>query len=161
MKVLVISDIHGDINKMEDILEEHSDSDVKIFLGDFQVSKIGQKELTAKFDFVVRGNNDYPGISQDTLLVDLDGVIAYITHGDRFFSLTEYVNKDKISKAGVKHGADIVMHGHDHKASISEHNGITVFNPGSPSFPRFGSKAAYGIIIIEDGKIIDIKNIEV
>ncbi len=82
-----------------------------------------------------------------------------MTHGDRYFSFTEYVNKGKLAKDAKKNGATLAFHGHDHKASISEHDGVTVFNPGSPSFPRFGAKAAYGLMEIKDGQIINIENV--
>ncbi len=161
MKILLISDVHGDIPKMERIIEDNKDVDIKIFLGDFQVNKYAQQELTNIFDYVVMGNNDYPNISEKNILVDLDGIKTFMTHGDRYFSFTEYVNKGKLAKDAKLHGATLALHGHDHKASISEHDGVTVFNPGSPSYPRFGSKAAYGIIEIENGSIISIENIYV
>ncbi len=159
MKLLVISDVHGDFKKMEEIIESNNDSDVKIFLGDFQTSKVAQAELVKKFDFVVTGNNDHPRISEKSLVAEINGVKIFMTHGDRYFTLSEYVSKGKLAKDAKKYGATLALHGHDHKASISEHDGVTVFNPGSPSYPRFGSKAAYGIIEIEDGKITKIENI--
>ncbi len=161
MKVLLISDVHGDIKKMGDILGEHQDADIKIFLGDFQVGKAKQEELTHLFDYVVRGNNDHRGIAEDNILVNLDGVVTFMTHGDRFFSFKEYVNKGRLAIEAAKNGATLALHGHDHKAFVSEHDGVTVFNPGSPSFPRFGSKSAYGIIMINNGVIESIKHIYV
>ncbi len=159
MKILLLSDVHGRFNVMDKILEENKDVDVKMYLGDFQTSKHKQQELANKFDFVVTGNNDYPGISEKNLIVDLDGVKIFMTHGDRYFTMKEYVTKDWIAQDAKKHGATIAIHGHDHKASISEHDGVTVFNPGSPTFPRFGAKAAYGIMEIENGKVTRMENI--
>lgn len=159
MKILLISDVHGDFSIMEKIIDENKDCDKKIFLGDFQTSKEHQKELSEKFDYVVTGNNDHPGISENTIIFELEGVKIYATHGDRFFTFKEYVSKSKLAKEAKQFGASIALHGHDHKAFISEHNGVTVFNPGSPSYPRFGSKPAYGIIEIKLGEIIKIENI--
>ncbi len=159
MKLLLISDVHGDFGIMEKILDQNQDADVRIFLGDFQTSKYAQQELAGKFNHVVTGNNDHPGISEMHLLVEIEGLKIYMTHGDRYFSFKEYVSKSKLAKDAKKHGATLALHGHDHKASISEHDGVTVFNPGSPSYPRFGSKAAYGIIEINDGEITRIENI--
>ncbi len=144
---------------MENIMDSNKDSDVTIFLGDFQVSKLAQQELASRFDYCIQGNNDYPGISDRNLLFELDGVKIFATHGERYFSITEYVKKSKVAADAKGHGASLALHGHDHKASISEHDGVIVFNPGSPSYPRFGSQPAYGIIIIENGEIKSIENI--
>ncbi len=159
MKLLLISDVHGDFQTMEKIIEANQDADFKFFMGDFQTNKYAEQELANKFDFVVMGNNDHPGISDKELLVELDGIKIYMTHGDRFFTFKEYVSKDKLAKVAEQHGATLALHGHDHKASISQHGSVTVFNPGSPSYPRFGSKASYGIIEIDNGEITRIENI--
>ncbi len=161
MKILVISDVHGDISTLEKILDTHSNADVRIFLGDFQVSKLAQEELGQKFDYVVTGNTDHPGITPWSILTELDGVKILMAHGHKYYSLTEYVAKGKLAKEAKENGAILALHGHDHVGSISEHDGVTVFNPGSPSFPRQGSKESYGIIEIENGKITRIENIYV
>lgn len=158
-KVLLISDIHGDIKIMEKILELHQDADVKIFLGDFQVSKQAQASLSSLFDYVVRGNNDHPGISEDSLLVDIDGVKTFMDHGTYYMSLIHYVDRKKLAAKAKSLGATLALHGHNHKAEVSVIDGVTVFNPGSPSFPRFGSKAAYGLIFIDEGELISAENI--
>ncbi len=158
-RIVLISDVHGDFDIMERILESNQDADIKIFLGDFQTNKLAEQELANKFDFVVRGNNDHYGISDANLLTEVEGIRIFMTHGDAYFTFKEYVSKNKLAKAAEKHGATLALHGHDHKASISTHGSVTVFNPGSPSYPRFGSKAAYGIIEIDDGEITKIENI--
>ncbi len=159
MKLLLISDVHGDFDIMQKILDENQDADFKFFMGDFQTNKYAEQELANKFDFVVTGNNDHPGISKRELLTEIEGIRIYMTHGDMFFTFKEYVSKDKLAKVAESHGATLAFHGHDHKASISTHGNVTVFNPGSPSYPRFGSKAAYGIIEIENGVVTRIENI--
>ncbi len=159
MKILAIADIHGDTKIMEKILEDNQDADLRIFLGDFEVSQFAQQELANKFDYVVTGNNDYPGISEKTLVVDFDGVKAFLTHGEKYFTLREYVTKGWLAEDALLNGAKLAIHGHDHKGQVSKHRGVTVFNPGSPSYPRFESKASYGIIEVENGKIKRIENI--
>ncbi len=158
-KVLLISDIHGDVKTMENILELHQDADVKIFLGDFQVSRVAQENLASLFDYVVQGNNDYPGISEKSILVDIDGVKTFMDHGTYYMTLIHYVDRKKLAVKAKSLGATLALHGHNHKAEISDIDGVTVFNPGSPSYPRFGSKAAYGVILIENGEITSIENI--
>lgn len=159
MKILLISDVHGDFAKMERIMEENSDCDKSIFLGDFQTDIYVEQELASRFDYVIRGNNDNYGISENNLLIELDGVKIFMTHGDKYFSMFSYVDKDKLAVDAKLNGATLALHGHDHKSSISEHNGVTVFNPGSPSYPRFGAGKTYGIIEIENGVITRIENI--
>ncbi len=158
MRLLVISDVHGDFSKMESIIESNKDCDLKLYLGDFQTSLEHEKELAAKFDYVVRGNtdNDY---SPMEVLFEVDGVKIFMVHGHRYYDGVNYVSKLMIAEEAKTKGATLAIHGHDHKASISTEDGVLVFNPGSPSFPRFGSVESYGIIEIESGKIINIENI--
>ncbi len=159
MKILVLADVHGAFEKMEEIMDQNKDCDFTIFAGDFETNKVHEMELEQRFDFVVRGNNDHHGLSPQDLEFEIDGVKFYVAHGDRFFSPTDYVDKEWLAETAHNRGAHIAIHGHDHKAAHDVIEGVHVFNPGSPSQPRFGSVKSYGIIEIENGEIIRIENI--
>lgn len=59
MKVLVISDTHGNHRNLDKILEQNQDIDMLVHLGDVEG---GEDYLNAVFDcekHIVRGNNDF------------------------------------------------------------------------------------------------------
>ncbi len=159
MKILVISDVHGDFSKMQSIIDENLDCEIKLYVGDFQTTLEREKELASKFDYVVRGNtdNDYSPLK---VLFEIESVKIFMAHGHKYYDGINYVSKLMLAEEAKSKGAILAIHGHDHKASISTEDGVLVFNPGSPSFPRFGSVESYGIIEIKDGNIIDIRNIK-
>lgn len=161
MKILIISDIHRDLKTLQKILDKESNSDLKIFLGDFQLSRNEQKRYSNFFDYVVQGNNDYSGISEKEILVEIEGIKILLVHGDYYNDIYRYVDKSKLVNYAKKLGAKYVFHGHDHIANKTIIDGITIFNPGSPSFPRGNSKASYGIMIIENKNVTLLKNFQI
>ena len=152
MKILIISDVHGNVETLKSILKQHVNIHKKIFLGDFQVhNKVLQEELASLFDFIVQGNCDYSDVSPITQYMEIDGVKIMITHGHYFESLGKKVNFDKLSKEGEKNNIDIILHGHDHIEHDEVINGIRIANPGSTTFPRLSSRGSYAILHIEKG----------
>ena len=90
MRIGVFSDSHGDSHALDELLEKMGHVDVVCFLGDVArdadhlrercAAMPGQPEL-----YAVRGNNDYYSTCQLPweLLIELDGVRIYMTHGHR------------------------------------------------------------------------------
>ncbi|BDU67462.1 MAG: phosphoesterase [Candidatus Tyloplasma litorale] len=159
MKILILSDIHGDLKTMNKIIQQNLDVDLKIFLGDFQVSIKQQKKLTNLFDYVVMGNSDYPNISPLKKILEIDGIRILLHHGHYYTSFKAYVDKKMAVKDAIKNNASIVIHGHNHIGEKSLIDNIIIFNPGSPSFPRGGTKPSYGFMEIENGELKKLENI--
>lgn len=153
-KILVISDVHGDINILESILNSNNDVDYKIYLGDFQMSKENQKKYSSMFDYVVTGNCDYPGISKNIIYEKIEGKKFMITHGHHFGSLIKKIDFDQIFQEAKNQNVDIILHGHDHIAANEVKNNINRFNPGSTTLPRKSMNRTYGIISINKGELI-------
>ena len=75
IKLLVISDTHGDTSLAEKVLEKHQDADIVIHLGDYLRDAERLHELYPEIRFeVVCGNCDYVGgdIPMEKLL-ELEG----------------------------------------------------------------------------------------
>lgn len=161
MKVLIVSDIHKNTNLLNNILKNNQDVDLKIFLGDFQVSRKEQEKLTNLFDYVVAGNCDYPGFSPNKQLIEIDGLKIFITHGHYYGSFLKKIDFDLLYKEAKQYSADIILHGHDHIGVIENRNGILRFNPGSPTLPRGNTKATYGLMEIEKSLVKNIMHIKV
>ena len=177
MKLLIISDIHGSSYYAEKIkeIEAKENPDQIILLGDLyyhgprnplpkeynpmEVAKI-LNSLKDKME-VVRGNCDAEVdemISefkfQDHLLIEINGIKAYFTHGHKY-------NIDKLPNEEM----NIMIYGHFHTGFITEKDGIIFANPGSITLPKNNTKNSYLILDEEkivlkdlDGDIIETKN---
>lgn len=158
-KILVVSDVHGNKDVLEDILKVNKDVDYKIYLGDFQMYEQDQKSCSKLFDYVVTGNCDYPHISSNTEIITIEGVNILITHGHHFGSLTAKIDFDQLFETAKAKECKVILHGHDHIAVNVEKDGIKRFNPGSTTFPRGNASPTYGIITIDDN-VWSFKHIE-
>ncbi|MBS4535348.1 metallophosphoesterase [Clostridium sp. D2Q-14] len=152
MKIGIISDTHGNIDKSIEVLNSIEDIDLFIHLGDYtQDAEKIQKE-TNIYMINVKGNCD---INEDNVseeeIIEIKGKKILITHGH------DYRVKwglNKLYYRGRELKVDIIIFGHIHQPVNIIEDGILIFNPGSISSPRSGSKKSYGIISIDD----DIKS---
>ena len=146
MKVVVISDTHGNNKEIIDAIMSMEKPDMLIHLGDYtkdakEISNILGIPIT-----IVRGNCDFGFEYNNSELIELNGKKLFLTHGhiyDVKFTL------DKLYHKALEMGADIALFGHTHMPMNIEYGDILIFNPGSPSMPHGGSRAkTFGIIEI-------------
>ena len=147
MRLLVLSDSHGDIPSLQMAIENEHSADVIIFLGDglndFEYCKC---RVYNKICIAVKGNCDsyyldYP----KSKTVSFCGKTVFCTHGDlEKVKFGPEVLREKASSSGF----DIVLFGHTHKAMTTYENGIYYLNPGSVK------ENSYGIIDIEENGIM-------
>lgn len=143
MKILVISDTHGKLNKVRDIYKKLKNIDLIIHAGDF---KSDGEALGKEFGVpvvAVKGNCDGSYSKSDFEIVDTEYGKIMVTHGHAHnvnYQLTNlmYTAMEKDCKA--------VIFGHTHRALIDECSGIHFVNPGSLTQPRDGSDGSYAII---------------
>lgn len=145
MKVAVISDSHGDIDKLDRVLNSLDDVNTIIHLGDNFEDIININKKYSKNIFYVSGNNDYgEGYNlHKEKTIEIEGLKIFLAHGDRYG-----VNRNlhRLFYRGKELGCSIVCFGHTHKKCYVEEENITLINPGSISYPRDGSSS---IAIIE------------
>lgn len=60
----------------------------------------------------------------------------------------------------IPSGVDVVVHGHSHRWSCSEEDGVWYINPGSAGPRRFGLPITLGLLIIE-GPDLHVERIEI
>ena len=134
MRIIVISDTHGNFKTLWDIVDKHqNDAQTIVFLGDGLRELEDVITLYPKLDFkYVAGNCDYASTAKRTDAFWAEGKKILFTHGD--------------STARENH-ADIALFGHTHCGVTEYHDGLYLMNPGSPSCPR-NAKSSYGIIDI-------------
>ena len=151
MRIVIMSDSHGAVGTLLDIIERHRDNtDLFIFLGD--VDNDFDEVLMAYPDIKykrVAGNNDRYSSHTTSDLITLNGKKIFFTHGHIFH--VKHGNEEIIEYCR-KIGADNCLYGHTHKQFTNYDNGLYIMNPGT------AFTGAYGVIDLVDNGIALIAN---
>ena len=171
MKLLIASDIHGDFESAEIVINKFKEEgcDKILFLGDIlyhgprndlPATYAPKKVISLLNEYkdkimTVRGNCDtevdqmvleFP-ILADYALLSLDGLTVFATHGHHHNTETP---------PPMSHG-DILLHGHTHVLKCVEFgNGNTYMNPGSIALPKEGNPRTY---MVYENKSFTVKDI--
>jgi uncharacterized protein len=153
MKITVLSDTHLPKGKRmlpDNLLKDLQESDVIIHAGDFQSAET-YKELADYGELVgVCGNVDDQEIRDivpNRRICLIHGVKIGIVHGDGKGKTTEKRAREAFDKEEV----DIIIYGHSHIPYLRYHDGVLMFNPGSPTDKRKMPKFSHGMMEINDG----------
>lgn len=148
MKILVISDSHGDTASFESAVRHNRKADVIVFCGDGHrdLQTIRAAHHGKKF-IAVAGNCDWHCDLPFVEEAELCGKKIIVTHGHMFGVKEGYY---RIANFGKQNNADIVLFGHTHKQFCTVESGMLLLNPGS-----VGYGGRYSIIDIDEktGKI--------
>lgn len=149
MRILVISDSHGDSFAVRQAIIEQPTADILFYLGDGEYDlKFLDNTLSRLFVHKVKGNCDY-GSSLPAYVVDeINGVRIYATHG--YAEQVKY-GRSVLRERASDNKASIALYGHTHVPDTTYDDGIWLINPGSI---RQGSYAV--IDITEKGGIMPI-----
>ncbi len=144
MKVLVMSDSHGDKNLVNKIICENLDARLIIHLGDGERDMEYAQFLNDDAKIVsVCGNCDMASLLPVDCTLSVGGLAFYCTHGH---NAQVKSGTSQLLKIAKKHNADIVLYGHTHIPVNSIENGVHLFNPGSVK------SGVYGLIDVDDNK---------
>ena len=153
MKIVVVSDSHGNYRNFSAILKQHKDCDYIIHAGDgesdAQDLEMYEKALFKKLIFV-GGNCDIHGIHERTKIAEIGGVRIFIAHGDRYEVKTD---KTVIAKAAKEENCQAAIFGHSHIRYCENVEGVFLLNPGSCDIQGDKTPPSYAIMTIENGKI--------
>ena len=151
MKLGIISDTHGNLAGWQRAWEVAlAHTDLIIHCGDLlyhgpkfaPAPGYDPKGLAAALNacavplIVVRGNADadvdqlvleFPA-GQRLALVRMDGVQLLVAHGDS-------PSADELARSAARWGVQYVLTGHLHVPSVRTHEGVTLLNPGTPTYP--------------------------
>ncbi|HPA62882.1 MAG TPA: YfcE family phosphodiesterase [Spirochaetota bacterium] len=123
MKVVIISDSHGNKKSFERIIAE-SLPDILIFCGD------GFSDIPSDFSgklYAVRGNTDNV-YADNEISICVSNMNIFITHGEGYSVKS---GLDHIRLRAKALGADVVFFGHTHEQVYLNSGGIRLINPGS------------------------------
>ena len=147
MKLLVLSDSHGNVNNMVQAVDQ-TNPDMILHLGD--VMRDGEK-LHAFFPKIpfeqVPGNCDYEIFDPPEKMLFIEDKRILMCHGH-----TLHVKETLLTAmyAALERSADIFLFGHTHKVFCETRNGVAMLNPGSIGDYYYPT---YGIVEITDGQI--------
>lgn len=146
MKILVLSDSHGQFSAMEDAIRREK-PDYIFHLGDHQrdARKLEQRYPNIPM-CTVPGNCDLP-LPTDTLTVrqELDGVSMLLTHGHLYNVKSGLLRMELAAREAC---VQVALFGHTHTAYCKEQDGLWLMNPGS-----IGYGDSYGVILTTNGQV--------
>jgi len=155
VNVIVISDTHGDIYGVQNVLDKHKTvvSHV-IHLGDHS-KDMARYMLEGNYDYtyhIVNGNTDlYSDIYEDRL-IEINSKKIFITHGHMY---NVKLDLQRLTYKAMEMGADACFFGHTHSQVLFKEEGIFFLNPGSPTHPRTANDKGYALVRISDeGNIV-------
>lgn len=148
MRILVVSDTHGNEQNLRRALLAQPTSEIVIHLGD------GEEELERvkrsfpeKMFLQVKGNCDFISSLPAAGEYTAEGVKIFYTHG-HYYSVKSGLYT--IVCAAREKKAQVLLYGHTHQALTDYEDGLYIMNPGSLS----GWKASYGILDITPQGIV-------
>ncbi|WP_203333970.1 metallophosphoesterase family protein [Planococcus beigongshangi] len=149
-KIVILSDTHIPVRakQLPDILlKACEEADLILHAGDWQTLDV-YFELSAYAETIgVAGNVD-PWEIIDRFgkkkILAVDDVKIGITHGDGTGKTTE----QRALAAFTDDDVDLVIFGHSHIPVMKELNGVTLFNPGSPTDKRRQIQYSFGMLEI-------------
>lgn len=148
MKILVVSDSHGDVENMRQAVELVRPR-MLLHLGDGwrDAEAIAQRYPDLLIE-KVPGNCDLRGREPAERIVLIGGKLVLLCHGHTLGVKTDL---GPLLRTAIGRKADAVLFGHTHRPFVDIRNGIVMLNPGSIGHHR---RPTYGTLDFEDGKCL-------
>ncbi len=139
MKILIISDSHGNDMNMKTVIDRFGEMDMIIHLGDicggedylYAIAPCGEENV-----YIARGNCDYNSRLMGDITLELCGYKILLTHGHHHYVRSGEGGLDHFRMFVEDNEYDIAMFGHTHVPVIDTTGRCTLLNPGSISLPR-------------------------
>lgn len=148
MRILVVSDTHGDLYSFRKAVQEQKSAEIIIHCGDSQGELEQMKMLYPDKAFIaVKGNCDFGSTLPTVEVRTIENKKLFITHGHLYNAKMTLYN---LCCAAREQHADIVIFGHTHNALAEYDDGLYILNPGSLN----GYYASYAYIDITDQGIM-------
>ena len=134
MRILVVSDTHGQRREIEEVIKKTKPFDFLIHAGDAEGREEDIRQLAGCPSLIVKGNNDYYTECSYDEVLELGGHRFFVTHGHRYSISWD---KEGVKAAALENECDIAICGHTHRPWIDDSDErITIINPGSLAYPR-------------------------
>lgn len=143
MQIVIVSDNHGKIKPLQDLIEWYPEATAFIHCGDSELPP----EYLEKY-ISVEGNNDVFYDYPFEQIVTIGEIKALVTHGHRYL-FSERL--EKLHAQAKRLGCQLVCFGHTHVFYTEQKDGVCIVNPGSIFHNRDGSNPSYAVVTYEDG----------
>ena len=131
MKVILVSDTHGDRASMDFLRKTYPEADAFVHCGDLQIPS---DEVT---DFLcVRGNTDFDPSYPRERVEEFEGHRVLICHGHAYINPFDPADPMGLFLAAKSHECEAVFFGHTHVSCDLTYQGIRMLNPGSIKRPK-------------------------
>lgn len=148
MRILVVSDSHGDESSLRRALLAQPKAEAVIHLGDGeQEAARARSSFPEKMFLQVRGNCDWGSSLPVKGVYEAEGVRIFYTHGHAYGVKSGLYNA---VCAAREEKARVLLFGHTHNALTDYDDGLYILNPGSLS----GWRATYGTLDITPQGIV-------
>ena len=151
MRVVVISDSHGQGSVVDRIIRRECEAQIVVFLGDVTGDiEDFTYEYTDKKFYIVSGNCDRFSSYPYSTVANVGNVNIFITHGH---TLGVKGGMGGLIVAARQSDCAIALYGHTHIPTIKYEDGLYIVNPGSCARSRDGANS-YAVIDIRDNGIL-------
>lgn len=144
MKMLVISDTHGEMGKVYEVYRSLEDIHMIVHLGDLKSDAADLEEKLGIEVVGVKGNMDGARAKEDSSeVIDTEAGKILLTHGH-----ADGVSYDvsKLYYRALEKGCIAAFFGHTHIPYLDGSGQVILLNPGSLTRPRDGSAGSYAIV---------------
>ncbi|GKV68910.1 phosphoesterase [Sporosarcina sp. NCCP-2716] len=149
MKLIVLSDSHGDTDTIDAIRRRETGADAIFHCGDSELS-VSDEHLAGIR--IVQGNCDWGAAFDERVLTDVNETRILMVHGHQHGVKQSLM---QLKYAAEETGANIVLFGHSHLYGAELQDSVMYVNPGSTKLPRGGHRAAT-YAVIETGESITV-----
>ena len=144
MKLYVISETHGNVDKALEVYTKLHSIDLIVHLGDMERDVKQISHSTGKPVISVRGNNEsYNCAAPDWNILETEYGNILLTHGHR---QSVKSNLQKLLYRARELECRAALFGHTHMPFYTEEQGIHLLNPGSLCLPLDGTSGSYAIV---------------
>ncbi len=151
MKLLVISDTHGHIERVIRLLPLFTDLDAIVHLGDFLGDAEKLQGYTNIKVIAVGGNCDGVTVKSEAMkIIESPFGSLLITHGHLHGAKKGI---DRLLYQAAESKAKAVLFGHTHTPFYGVFDGISLVNPGSLSYPTQHNLGTYAVLTIDESGI--------
>lgn len=146
--IAVVSDTHGNRRALDELKTVLSECDYIIHLGDTSADGSYLKKLYGDKCYLINGNCDIVGFGENELVIEIEGVKIFATHGHLYSA--KHTNAKLVSRAKML-GCTVVLYGHTHRADETVCDGVLCLNPGAMT--RYSAKQ-YLYLVADGGKLV-------
>lgn len=152
-RVLVVSDSHGAVDKLDLILSSQPQAKIVFHLGDgARDLELIKHKYPNKYFHIVAGNWEHITHLPEEIVDEIEGKRFFACHGH---TLHVKYGLSSLAQVALAEKAAVALYGHTHVQDTTYRDGILFFNPGSVREGKFGA-----IDVAENGILPVLLNLD-